>query len=217
MIKAAIFDLDGTIGDTVEALAFCVNKTIGEFGLAPIETEKFKYLAGDGAKMLIKRALEVRGVTDEETFDKVYKRYNEIFAVDCLYHVKPCKGTPELIEELKKRGIRTAVFSNKQHPMTLTTVNGIFPEGTFDIIRGQKEGYPKKPAPDGALAIAEALGVKPEECIYLGDTNTDMQTGKAAGMFTIGVLWGFRTRQELEANHADAIIENPLEAVSFVK
>ncbi|SFL02570.1 phosphoglycolate phosphatase [Lachnospiraceae bacterium KH1T2] len=217
MIKAAIFDLDGTIGDTVEALAYCVNKTIGEFGLAPIETEKFKFLAGDGARMLIKRALEVRGVTDDDTFEKVFKRYNEIFAVDCLYHVKPYEGIPELIKKLKEAGIRIAVFSNKQHPMTLTTVNGIFPEGTFDEIRGQKDGYPKKPAPDGALAIAEKFGVKPEECMYLGDTNTDMQTGKAAGMFTIGVLWGFRTRQELEENKADAIIESPLEAIQFVK
>ncbi len=216
MKKAAIFDLDGTVSNTLEALAYCGNKALGDFSLSPIEKEHYKVLVGDGAYTLIERAVKEHGKDDKELIDKVYKRYREIFAVDCLYKAHPYEGIPELVEELRKRGLKTAVFSNKPHEEAIKTINGIGLSGKFDKILGVREGLKKKPCPDGALMIAEEFGVSPEECIYLGDTNTDMKTGKSAGMFTIGVLWGFRERAELEENHADAIISHPSEALSYI-
>ena len=209
MNKGIIFDLDGTVSNTIEALAYCGNRTLAEFSMSPIEQEHYKVLVGDGAYTLIERAVKEHGKDDKELIDKVYHRYREIFAKDCLYNACPYEGIVELVDELRKRGVKTAVFSNKPHEEAIRTVDGIGLSGKFDIILGLKEGGKKKPSPDGALQIAAEFGVKPEECLYMGDTNTDMKTGKSAGMYTIGVLWGFRDRAELEENHADAIIAHP--------
>ena len=216
MKKAAIFDLDGTVSNTLEALAYCGNRALAEFSLSPIEQEHYKVLVGDGAYTLIERAVKEHGSDDKELIDKVYKKYREIFAVDCLYNAHPYDGIPELVENLRKAGLKTAVFSNKPHEEAIRTIDGIGLSGKFDIILGLKEGFKKKPAPDGALLIAKEFGVEPSECLYLGDTNTDMKTGKSAGMFTIGVLWGFRDRKELEENHADAIISHPSQAMAYI-
>ena len=121
----------------------------------------------------------------------------------------------ETLTELKRRGLRLAVLSNTPHEATYLAVTGLFGDDVFDVIQGLEPGMKRKPAPDGAWKIAEALSVKPEDCMYVGDTNTDMQTGKAAGMYTIGVLWGFRDRQELEENHADRIISYPEELLKI--
>ncbi len=216
MKKAAIFDLDGTVSNTIEALAYCGNKTLAEFSLSPIEQEHYKVLVGDGAYTLIERAVKEHDIDDKEFIEKVYHRYREIFAVDCLYNACPYEGIPELLDALKGKGLKTAVFSNKPHEEAIRTIDGIGLSGKFDKILGLKEGFNKKPAPDGALLIAKEFGVEPSECLYLGDTNTDMKTGKSAGMFTIGVLWGFRDRKELEENHADAIISHPSEALNYL-
>ena len=121
----------------------------------------------------------------------------------------------ETLEELKRRGAKIAVFSNKPHKAAIKAVEAIYGEGFFQVIQGQEERLPKKPAPDGAWEVAARLGVKPEECVYIGDTNTDMQTGNAAGMMTVGVLWGFRDRKELEENHAHKIISRPEELLEI--
>ncbi len=216
MKKAAIFDLDGTVSNTLEALAYCGNKALADFSLSPIEQEHYKVLVGDGAYTLIERAVKEHGRDDRDFIGKVYQRYREIFAVDCLYNAHPYEGIPELVEALREKGLKTAVFSNKPHEEAIRTIDGIGLSGKFDIILGLKEGFNKKPAPDGALLIAREFEIEPADCLYLGDTNTDMKTGKAAGMFTIGVLWGFRDRKELEENHADAIISHPSEALDFI-
>ena len=216
MKRAAIFDLDGTVAATLEAIAHCANMAICDFGYEAYPIDQFKTFAGDGAHTLIERALKGRGVEDKDTVEKVFARYMEIFAVDCLYNAHPYEGIPELLKSLREKGIKTAVLSNKPHPESIKTVDGILPKGSFDLIRGVIDGCPKKPAPDGAFAIAKEFGVEPSECIYLGDTNTDMKTGKSAGMFTIGVTWGFRPVEELKENHADAIIDHPLEALNYI-
>lgn len=215
MIKACIFDCDGTLVDSLVSISYCANKTLNEFGYPDIEFEKYKILVGDGAKMLILRCLQCVGAP-EDMLDTVLARYKEHFKVDCTYQVKPYDGILDLLAELKKRGIRTAVFSNKPHAQTVTVIDSAFEKDTFDMVLGQKENLPIKPAPDGALLIAESFGVKPEECLYFGDTNTDMQTGNSAGMHTVGVLWGFRDREELEKNHAEHIIGHPREAAAFL-
>ena len=115
-------------------------------------------------------------------------------------------GIPEALESLKKQGAKLAVLSNKPHGNTIDVIRKVFGEGYFDLVQGQSELFPRKPAPDGALYLAERLGAAPGECLYVGDTGTDMKTGKAAGMYTIGVLWGFRGEEELLRDGADCIV-----------
>lgn len=236
--KACIFDLDGTLADTVRSIAYSGNLTLGAFGYKPLPEENYKYYAGDGAKELVRRflgavrgrdggdlsaaslerALEIgAGVPDEDReFQDMYRKYREIFGENCMYEVKPYPGIPELLQALRQRGVKTAVLSNKPHAQTLDVVERLFGPGTFDMVQGQMEGIPKKPSPKGALHIAAAFSAEPWECLYAGDTNTDMQTGNAAGMFTVGVLWGFRDEKELLDNHAMALLRHPLEMLPYL-
>ena len=215
-MKAALFDMDGTITDSLESIAHTTNTVLKEFGYPEIELERFKTIVGDGAETQIRRVMKIHGVSDEDIIQKVYARYLEEFEEGCLYHVTPCKGVPELIEKMKARGMKIAVCSNKPHAKSVKVADAVYPAGTFDLVIGQKEGIPKKPAPDMALMAAKEFGVDPSECLYLGDTNTDMKTGIGAGMFTIGVLWGFRDRAELEELHPNAIVTTPDEVEKFL-
>lgn len=211
MYKACILDIDGTLLDSVESIAYVANKVLETYGLPAQPVEAFNYYAGDGADELMKRTLRAAGDTGLTYFEAGRKLYRDIFAVDPLYKVTAFEGMTETLAELKKRGVRLAVLSNKPHPAAVKAIEAIYGEECFDIILGQQEGIPRKPSPEGAWSISKKFALKPEECMYVGDTNTDMQTGKAAGMMTIGVTWGFRDRQELEENHADVIIDHPSE------
>jgi phosphoglycolate phosphatase len=122
----------------------------------------------------------------------------------------------DTVKSLKRKGIKLAVLSNKPHNCTSAIVSALFKPGTFEACYGQQPHIARKPSPEGALLIAKELNVKPNECLYIGDTNTDMKTGAAAGMDTAGALWGFRTRRELEENHAKYILESPREIEEIV-
>lgn len=216
MKRACIFDLDGTLTDTVETLSYFVNTTLAQYNLGNIESEKFKYLAGDGARNLIKRSLALCLDSWEKDFeDKVLREYNAAYDNDFMRLCKVYDGIPELLQELKARKIKLAVFTNKPQPTAEKTVEHFLGEHTFDVIFGQKEAFPIKPDPAGCKEILRRLQVSAEECLYIGDTATDMKTGKNARLFTVGVLWGFRKQAELEAAGADAIIEKPLELLKF--
>ncbi|MBS6194365.1 MAG: HAD family hydrolase [Clostridiales bacterium] len=214
MYQACIFDLDGTLADTVDSIANVANQILERFGLPAQPVNDYKYHAGDGGDILMERCMRAAG-GDFTHLEEGQKLYREIFAENPLYKVKAFDGMKETLAELKRRKVKLAVLSNKPSEATELAVKGLFGEETFSIVQGLKPGMKRKPAPDGALKIAEELGVKPEECMYVGDTNTDMQTGKAANMYTIGVLWGFRDRKELEENHADRIIEKPQELLGI--
>lgn len=215
--RAVIFDLDGTLADTLESLAYCTNRALATEGLGSIEKERFKRFVGDGATVQIERCLRFAGDEGLTKFEAVYREYLEIFARDCMYGVKPYDGIPGLLAELKKRGIRAAVFSNKPHLQAENVVISLFGEGAFDAVRGQQPKVPKKPAPEGVFLLEEELQVPAEAVVYVGDTDTDMRTGRAAGVFTVGALWGFREREELERNGADAVIERPEELLAFLE
>lgn len=217
MFKAAIFDLDGTLADTVDSMAYCGNRALKELGLPEQPYEEYKHFAGDGVDELIRRALAAAGDTKFVHFDEMGKIYREYFSRDCMYHVLPYDGIIDMLEVLKEKGIKTAVLSNKPDAQAVDVIETLFGKGYFDHIQGQREGIPRKPSPEGALAIADKFRVRPGECLYLGDTDTDMKTGNAAGMYTVGVLWGFRTREELEKNHAMSIVEKPWEILELVK
>ena len=162
--------------------------------------------------MLMQRALKDAGDKELIHYEEGRRLYREMFAADPMYKVVPYEGMPETLKELKKRGIRLAVCSNKPHPAAVKVIAQLYGDD-FDMVLGQSDAIRRKPAPDGPLMIAGKFGVRPEECMYVGDTSTDMKTGKAAGMFTVGALWGFRDREELNANGADLVAEHPTDLV----
>lgn len=216
MKRAVIFDLDGTLLDTIDSMEAAGTQMLREMGLPRQPRERYRQFAGDGAKMLVARALEAGGVTDPAEVERAFSIYMGYFAKTCTYHVVPYPGIPELLQELKQRGLRLAVLSNKPDRQTRDVVERCFGTAEFDLILGQRDGVPKKPAPDGALWIAREFSLSPEEFLYVGDTNVDMQTGLAAGMPAVGVLWGFRDRKELEENHAWRIIDHPAELLELL-
>lgn len=216
MKKAVIFDLDGTLSDSIASLKYCGDRALAPFGYGPFPESDYKYFVGDGAANLVKRALIKAGDEKLTHFEEAFALYKKYFAADCMYQVKPYDGIPELLAALKEKGLKTTVLSNKPHAQTLDVIHSLFGRDCFDLIQGQREGLPIKPDPAGVFAILEQLGLRAEDLLYLGDTATDMRTGKSAGAFTVGALWGFRDRRELEEAHADAIIGHPLELLEYV-
>lgn len=214
MIKACIFDLDGTLADTLESMAYVANEIMQKYGLKTLPTDNFRYYSGEGADMLMQRALKDAGDKELIHYEEGRRLYREMFAADPMYKVVPYEGMPETLKELKKRGIRLAVCSNKPHPAAVKVIAQLYGDD-FDMVLGQSDAIRRKPAPDGPLMIAGKFGVRPEECMYVGDTSTDMKTGKAAEMFTVGALWGFRDREELNANGADLVAEHPTDLVKI--
>lgn len=211
MIKLCIFDLDGTLAMTIESMAVAANRVLRELGLPEQPSDAFRYFAGDGAKELCRRCLKAAGDEEGVYYEEMYRRYRIYFGETCMYQVKPYEGIPELLENLKRAGIRISVLSNKPHAQAVDVVEKLFGEGYFDAVQGQTEEVPRKPSPVGANRLAELFQVKKKECLYIGDTATDMETGNAAAMITVGVLWGFRDRKELMESHAAHIVERASE------
>ena len=216
MKKAVIFDLDGTLADTIASITYCGNLALSRFGLPSFGEEDYKHFVGDGAAMLIRRALLAGGDERLEHFDEVYETYLEIFAKDCMYQVKPYEGICALLEELKRLSVRIAVLSNKPDADSRRVVDELFGKGYFDFVQGQRADIPRKPDPAGVYRIMEAFVLPAGDFLYVGDSGVDMKTGRAAGIFTVGVLWGFRDRKELVENGADAVISKPLELLSHL-
>lgn len=216
MKKAVIFDLDGTLSDSIHSIKYCADRAVAEFGFGPFTEQQYKYFVGDGAANLVRRALAAGGDEEGIHFEEAFARYKEIFRENCMYQVVPYDGISELLAALKEKGVKIAVLSNKPHAETVNVIETLFGKNYFDVIQGQKENVAIKPSPEGVFQILEQLGLTVEEVLYLGDTSTDMKTGKSAGAFTLGALWGFRERQELEENHADAIIAHPREVLKFL-
>ena len=215
MKKAVIFDLDGTLSDSIQSIKYSGDKAMEAFGYGPFSVEQYKYFVGDGAANLVRRALEAGGDTKLSHFEEAYGLYREIFKENCMFRVRPYEGIRELLAALKAQEVKIAVLSNKPHAETVNVIESLFGKGCFDVIQGQKENVAIKPNPEGAFRILALLGLDTSEVVYLGDTATDMKTGKNAGFFTVGALWGFRDRQELEENGADAMISHPLELLRY--
>lgn len=217
MKKAVIFDLDGTLSDTIHSIKYCGDRAVAPFGIGPFTEKQYCYFIGDGAANLVKRALIAGGDTELTHFEEAFKLYKEVFRENCMYKVAPYEGIRELLAALQEKGLKMAVCSNKPHAETINVVETLFGKECFDVLQGQEEGMAIKPSPEGVFRILEKLSLKPEDILYLGDTSTDMKTGKSAGAFTVGALWGFRDRAELEENHADAVIAHPLELLQFLE
>ena len=216
MMKACIFDLDGTLTDTVRTLAYFVNAETAKHGFPPAPVEQFKYFAGNGARTLIHRVLAYHGVTDAVLEDTILQDYNAAYDADFLYLCTLYDGIAEMITALRNQGVQLAVLSNKPQPTTQKIIKAFFDAGTFSVVFGQREGVPLKPDPSSVFEILDLLHLKKEECLYIGDTAVDIQTGKSAGLTTVGVLWGFRDRAELEEAGATHIIAKPSELLPFI-
>lgn len=216
MYKVAIFDLDGTIADTVVSIATACNLALEDCGLKGRPVEEYNHFAGDGVQVLVKRALEAAGDTTGQQLDYALERYLHHFQEYSLYKVKPYEGIIEVLDYMKHIGMKIAVLTNKPHKSAVLVVETIFGKGYFNLILGQQESLAKKPDPEGAYVIASNFMVDPSECIYIGDTDVDMETGNAAGMYTVGVLWGFRDKEELVNYNAHALVEKPKDLVKFI-
>lgn len=219
MYKCCIFDLDGTLVNSIYALKRSVDLTLGYFGLGPVSIKDTKQFVGDGYKKLVERSLIAYGDKELTHYKEALDVYNEVFKDCCLYKVEAYEGIPELLDFLKEHKILATVLSNKPHQRALDNVSYVFGDNTFDKVYGEREaqGIKKKPAPDGVVALIEELGLKKEECLYLGDTNTDMKTGQAAQVDTVGVTWGFRPREELEAFTPKLVADSPFQVIDYIK
>ena len=217
MYKACIFDLDGTLTDTLESLAYSVNETMKEMGMPQITTEQCREFVGNGAKVLIEKTLKASGDEKLTRFDEAYETYLRIFDKCCTYRVKPYPGIPEMLKEMKAQGLKLGVLSNKPDRQAVHVVEEIFGKNIFDHIQGQKDGVPRKPDPTAVLSIAAEFGSAPSETLYIGDSEVDGATGKAAGMDTVLVTWGFRSRYVLEAAEPYRIVDSTDEILMTIK
>ena len=204
--KAVIFDLDGTLIDSLEDLANSVNQTLSEFGFNTHEINAYKHFIGDGVKILLKRATNEE--TDEQTIEKLHQRFKVIYKKEIDSKTKVYEGIYELLENLEKINYPKAILSNKPHNFTLDCMDNFFSNYSFVNISGQKDTIAKKPDAQAALLIAKQLNKDVRDIYFVGDTKIDMQTAKNAGMKAIGVLWGFRDEKELKDNGADFIVSN---------
>ena len=215
--KAVIFDLDGTLLDTIEDIAGATNRVLEARGLAPFGIEETKLLVGDGIDEMVRRTFALRGVgpLSNAEVDVIIQEYRREYQSCWRAHSRPYFGMSELLDELARRRVKTALRSNKSHPFTTAMTAELLAGSRFDIVRGAIPGVPLKPDPASALAIAVELGVEPAACIFLGDTSVDMKTATAAGMFAVGALWGFRTADELVASGAAALVSSPRELLEW--
>lgn len=204
---AAIFDFDGTLVDTLDDLADSMNAVLEDFSFPVHPVEPYRYFVGRGMFNLA-RAAAPDG-TPEDTLKKMAVRMGERYGSNWANKTRPYQGIPEVLKDLRGRGMGLAILSNKPDVFTKAMANHFFAEGTFDAVMGATEAIPIKPDPEGALLLAKRFGMDPGSFVYLGDTNTDMKTGLAAGMFTVGVTWGFRPVEELREAGAQAIIDAP--------
>lgn len=195
--SACIFDLDGTLANTLESIAYFGNGTLEAFGLPPIEPEKYKYLVGNGADILMRRMLDAVGARFSEEKIKAFRaEYDRRYESEPMKLVTAYPGLKSLLEKLKERGFRLGVVSNKPDNMTRAVVKALYGD-LPDEVRGQRPGVPKKPDPTAVLELARDFGLPPEKILYVGDSGVDMETGRNAGMDPCGVLWGFRDEKEL--------------------
>lgn len=213
MKKTVIFDLDGTLLDSIEDIASSMNKVLESLQLPTHKIEDYKHFVGGGVDILVENALSNQS---KEIKDEVIKRFK--IEYDGKLHSKtlPYDGIYELLDELKKLDINLAVLSNKPHEFTVSYVNHFFKNYNFKEIHGQKKDVPKKPDPKAALDIVKCLDSSCENTYFIGDTKIDMQTAKNANMIAIGVLWGFRDKEELNENGADFLVNHPLDILKIV-
>ncbi len=213
--KCLIFDLDGTLLDSITDIAICMNEVLESLNLKTYEISEYKYFVGYGVDVLVKNVLQDQIAKSKQ--DEVVKRFKAKYDDNLHKNTLPYEGIFELLDELNKQECKLAVLSNKPDLMTKKYIQTIFKDYKFLEVHGQKDGVPKKPDPIQALNIAKSLNENPSDIFFIGDTKVDMQTAKSANMTAIGVLWGFRDENELNEFGADFIVKHPMEILDIIK
>lgn len=215
-MKAVIFDLDGTLLNTIDTIAHYGNEALSRFGFQTASAEEYKHFVGNGALKLIERALNKSGEWTRADFDNVYTLYNRLYDAEPLYLTSPYEGITDLLKRLRAEGTALGILSNKPDSAVSGIVKHFF-AGLYDLASGGRSGIPLKPDPYSALAMLSDLGAPREEAFFVGDSDIDILTGKAAGLHTIGVSWGFRGEEELKKAGADYICRSADEIFDIVK
>jgi len=212
---AVIFDMDGTLLNTLEDLGDCMNRVLSRAGYTTHPIDDYRYFVGDGIKNLVRRVVPEQR-RDEATIRQIQTAMVEEYGKHWADKTDPYPGISALLDELMKREIKKGILSNKPHATTKVIAERYFKDWRFDPVFGARDGVPRKPDPAAALEICGLWGLEPSEVLYAGDTNTDMQTARQGGMFAVGVLWGFRSKEELIENGAQELIAAPQEILRFL-
>ncbi|MHC4265711.1 MAG: HAD family hydrolase [Planctomycetota bacterium] len=213
--QAVLFDLDGTLLDTLKDLADAMNIALEKLGFPAHPVEAYKIFVGDGIRCEAERALP-SDHRDEETIKKCVAIARQEYEGCWADNTKPYPGIPELLDGIEKLGLPMTILSNKPDNFVQVMVKKLLPNWEFKIVLGLKDSIGRKPDPGAALEIASQLQIAPKDFLYLGDTNTDMQTANAAGMYAVGALWGFRGAEELVSNGAQVLVKEPQEVLELI-
>ncbi|MCR5833353.1 MAG: HAD family hydrolase [Selenomonadaceae bacterium] len=216
--RAAIFDMDGTLTDTIEDLRYSMDKMLEHYNFPTITLEQTKKFVGNGARKFLLRSLPEEVADDEILVEEALNFYNEFYVANCTRSVKPYSGIMDMLTELTAKKIPLGICTNKQHGAAVTIAEKILAPIKFAAVSGDEFKLPRKPNPTRALTIAQQIGVAPEEVAYFGDTAVDVDTAINAGFLPVAVTWGFRPRSELV--NAKIIVDTPqeiLDLINFVR
>lgn len=205
---AVIFDLDGTLVDTLPDIVWCLNHVLQEQGYLPLSLETISAYVGGGTGAMLERVAARLGIVDDKA---LHEHYIACYQQHLVQFSRPFDGVPELLEGCRRLQLPMAIVTNKAHDMALQVAAQLFPSGTFELVLGQRRGHPLKPQPDAALEAARYLAVEPARCLFVGDTVIDLMTARAAGMHCAAVTWGYGPVYALQAQAADLYCEQPAE------
>lgn len=214
MKKAILFDLDGTLLNTLTDIADSVNEVLEKYHFPTHQLDDYKYFIGNGIEVLAKKALP--SSISENEFKTLLAQIKATYFKNQNHKTAPYEGIVEMLKQIEQLNFKIAIFSNKPHDFVEPTVKHYFPDNTFDFMFGSRDGFPKKPDPKVTQHILNLLELQAEDCYFIGDTATDILTGKNANIETIGVLWGFRNRNELSEAGADFIVQKPSEIIDII-
>jgi len=215
-MRAVVFDLDGTLLNTLEDIADSMNAVLSRRGFPDHPVGAYKMFVGDGARMLATRALP-RDRSTEDLVDACELEFKTVYGRNWKAKTRPYPGIEDLLLQLRRDRVPLGILSNKPHEYTVQCVQELLPGNVFAVIQGQNDGVPPKPDPAGARMVCSRLGAAPEQVLYVGDTGVDMQTGRRSGMVPIGVLWGFREARELQEHGAHSLVERPDEVLALLQ
>jgi phosphoglycolate phosphatase len=214
-LKAIIFDLDGTLLNTLDDLADCMNRVLTRHSFLPYTVEQYKYFVGEGMYCLVKKAAQ-SFTEDIKKINSMYDEMKEEYKNNWNKKTKPYETIIKVLSQLNQAGVLLSVLSNKPDPFAKLTVSHFFPQITFFEVRGAIDNFPIKPDPTGSLAMIKKTKLPQEEFMMIGDSSVDMITAKNARIFPAGVLWGFREKKELEESGAKIIFKQPAEIITFL-
>ena len=214
--KAVIFDLDGTLLDSLKDIADTLNSVLARNALPVLTIETVRNIVGYGMRELIRQAIPHDHHGDEQFIRKLWEEMEKQYADSWMHNTRPYPGIKELLDWLDSAGIKKGVLSNKPDRFTKLCVSSLLPGWTFQSVIGHQPLLNRKPDPEGALEMAAAMETDPSDMVFIGDTDVDMQTAVAAGMYPLGVLWGFRSAEELLENGAKKLVETPREVIAWL-